>query len=76
MRYSKGTNLFWMFSYLLLKSRSLRFMGVTIPKGTFLDGSSDKGSFLPAGNGRQTTYVSLVSLKLAQENEIQIPISF
>ena len=47
MRYSKDTYLFWMYGYLLLKGRFLRFMGGTKFKGTILDGSSDKGSFSP-----------------------------
>ena len=47
MRYNKDTYLFWIYGYLLLKGRFLRFMGGAKFKGALLDGSSSKGSFSP-----------------------------
>ena len=48
MRYDKDTYLFWIFGYLLLKGRFIRFMSGTKFKGTLIDRSAIRGSFSPS----------------------------
>ena len=48
MRYNKDTYLFWIFGYLLLKGRFIRFMSGTKFKGTLIDRSAIRGSFSPS----------------------------